>query len=71
MKMTKAETQLLEEIRSALLNGRNDEESILAIFKDGEYFSHGGNIRHIVEAEWLDWEDNCEGWTIWTEIIDE
>lgn len=64
---TSAEAELLELLRSALLNGRDDEDSLLAVFKSGEYFSHCGRILSVSESEWLDSVDDYSGWTIWTE----
>lgn len=65
--MTNAERDLLAELRTALLNGRDDEDSILAIFKGGDYFIHNGRILNVEEHEWLDSVDNYSGYTIWTE----
>jgi hypothetical protein len=69
--MTEAEKELLAALGTALLNGRDDEESILAVFQDGEYFSHNGRVFKVVESEWLDSVDNCSGYTIWMEEVDE
>lgn len=69
--MTEGEAKLRQELDTALLNGRNDADALIALLKDGEYFIHGGEIRSLVEVNWDDWADECEGWTIWTETIDD
>lgn len=66
--MTEAEIKLRKELDRALLNGRDDVDALISLLKEGEYFIHHGKILNLVEVNWDDWEDQCEAWTIWTEM---